>query len=381
VGGDLEGRDHGRGALSCAGQIRLVGARVRGSASLSGIEMAAPDGYALLADRLQVGGEFYLRRLRCQGTIRLNDAEVGATLDCTDARLERPRRRPDGSVRPSLDARAATIGKDLLCRDGFTASGGVRLRRTEARKSVQFIGATLVGSSDTGYARYALNAYGLVTAELTIRPAARPGGAVRLGQARVGTFADSAELWAAERGVDLTGFSYDQLSDTREIDVRTRLRWLEQVMPDYAPGPYEQLAAAYRRAGDEEHAQQVVIARHRRRYAEADPVERVWGALQRWTVGFGYRPWLAVFWLVLFAVLGGAWFAAHPPPPVDQGQNPAFNPWLFAADTLLPIVNLGQDGYWRLEGASQWIGSGLVAAGWILATTAAAGAARVLKRA
>ena len=66
---------------------------------------------------------------------------------------------------------------------------------------------------------------------------------------------------------------------------------------------------------------------------------------------------------------------------IDSGQNPVFNPWLFAADTLLPIVNLGQDGYWRLEGASQWIGSGLVAAGWILATTAAAGAARVLKRA
>ena len=381
VGGDLEGRDHGRGALVCCGQMRLVGARVRGSASLSGIELAAPDGYALLADRLHVGGEFYLRRLRCQGTIRLNDAEVGATLDCTDARLDRPRRRPDGSVRPSLDARAATIGKDLLCRDGFSASGGVRLRRTEARKSVQFVDATLVGPPGTGFARYALNAYGLVTAELTIRPAGRPGGAVRLAQAQVGAFADSAELWAAERGVDLAGFAYDQLHDPRDIDVRTRLRWIEQVMPDYAPGPYEQLAAAYRRAGDEEHAQKVVIARHRRRYAEADPVERAWGTLQRWTVGFGYRPWLAVFWLVLFAVLGGAWFAGHPPPPVDEGQNPVFNPWLFAADTLLPIVNLGQDGFWRLEGASQWIGSGLVAAGWILATTAAAGAARVLKRA
>ena len=69
-----------------------------------------------------------------------------------------------------------------------------------------------------------------------------------------------------------------------------------------------------------------------------------------------------MFWLVLFAVLGGAWFAAHPPRPIDSGQNPVFNPWLFAADTLLPIVNLGQDGYWRLDGASQWISSGLVAA-------------------
>ena len=43
-------------------------------------------------------------------------------------------------------------------------------------------------------------------------------------------------------------------------------------------------------------------------------------------------------------------------------------------------MNLGQDGYWRLEGASQWIATGLDVVGWILATTAAAGAARILKR-
>ena len=112
VAGDLEGRDQGRGALRCAGQVRLVGARVHGSASLSGITLAAPDGYALLADRLQVAGEFYLRRIRCLGTIRMHNAEIGATLDCTGARLERPRLRPDATVRPSLDLRAAMIGKD-----------------------------------------------------------------------------------------------------------------------------------------------------------------------------------------------------------------------------------------------------------------------------
>jgi hypothetical protein len=170
------------------------------------------------------------------------------------------------------------------------------------------------------------------------------------------------------------------MNDTHVIDIQTRLHWLQQVMPDYAAGPYEQLAAAYRRAGHEELSERVLMARQSRRYAEAGVVGRIWGALQRWTVGFGYQPWLAVCWLVLFAVLGGAWFATHTPPPVDNGQNPVFNPWLFAADTLLPIVNLGQDGYWRLDGASQWIASALVAAGWILATTAAAGAARILKR-
>jgi hypothetical protein len=49
-------------------------------------------------------------------------------------------------------------------------------------------------------------------------------------------------------------------------------------------------------------------------------------------------------------------------------------------DLLIPIVDLGQDGKWQFTGASQWISSVLIAVGWILASTAAAGAARVLKR-
>ena len=379
--GDLEGRDHGRGPLVCAGQVRLVGAQVRGSASLSGIELAAPDGYALLADRLLIGGEFYLRRIRCQGTIRLQDAEIGATL-----RLHRmPSWTAPGDGRTAPCAPRSTSGPRRSARTCCARKGSARPAGcgcAAPRRASRCASSTRPWPArpESGFARFALNAYGLVTAELVVELSVPPGAAVRLAQARVGTFADSAALWSAVRGVDLAGFYYDQLDDTREVDVRTRLGWLEQVMPDYTPGPYEQLAAAYRRAGDEEQAQRVLMARHQRRYAESDVVERIWGALQRWTVGFGYRPWLAVCWLVLFAVLGGAWFAANPPVPVDDGQNPAFNPWLFAADTLLPIVNLGQDGYWRLDGASQWISSGLVAAGWILATTAAAGAARILKR-
>jgi hypothetical protein len=378
VGGDLEARDNGRGPLVCAGQIRLVDAEVRGSASMSGVELKLPGGYALLADRLRIGGEFYLRRIRCEGTIRLPDAEIGATLDCSGAHLESPRLREDGSARPSLDARSASIGKDMLCSAGFRAAGGVRVRRMEALKSVQFVGAVLGDARSEPV--YALNAYGLVTPELVLRPSTAPAGRVRLAQAQVGALADAPELWAAGGGLDLDGFDYQKLNDTWAIDVRTRLKWLERVMPDYAPGPYEQLAAAYRRAGDEELSERVLMARQRRRYAESNLLGRIWGRLQQWTVGYGYRPWLAVCWLVLFAALGGWWFALNEPPPVDDGQNPVFNPWLFAADTLLPIINLGQDGYWRLEGASQWISSGLVAVGWILATTAAAGAARILKR-
>ena len=116
VGGDLEGRDNGRGALACAGQVRLVDAHVRGTASLSGVKLAAPDGYALLADRLRVGGELYLRRVRVRGHAAA--AERGRRRDARLHRrpLDRPRLRPDGTHAPSLDLRAATIGKDLRVR-------------------------------------------------------------------------------------------------------------------------------------------------------------------------------------------------------------------------------------------------------------------------
>ena len=378
VGGDIEGRDNGSGAFSCAGQLRLVDAHVRGTASLSGATLDAPDGYALLGDRLRVGGELYLRRATCGGTLRMQNLDVGATLDCTRAALTRPRLRPDDTMRPSLDLRAATIGKDLLCVDGFVAAGGVRVRVADVHKSVQFVDATLGTSS--ALTRYSLNLYGLTTSDLVLLPARAPAGAVRLASARVGSFTDAELLWEAEGGVAIDGFDYQLIDDTRIADTRQRLRLLERAMPDYAPGPYEQLAAAYRRAGHEERAERVLMTRQIRRYAESGPASRVWGALQRWTVGFGYQPWLAVCWLALAWVLGGIWFVGHVPTPVDDGQHPVFDPWIFAADTLLPIVNLGQDGYWRLEGASQWIATALDVVGWILATTAAAGAARILKR-
>lgn len=104
----------------------------------------------------------------------------------------------------------------------------------------------------------------------------------------------------------------------------------------YSPASYDQLVAAYQRGGLDEMAELALIARPHRRCAAAGRTARVRGALQRYTVGYGYRPWLAVCWLIGLWVLGTAWFPAHQPMPVDAGQNPAWNPWLFAADTLLP---------------------------------------------
>jgi hypothetical protein len=191
---------------------------------------------------------------------------------------------------------------------------------------------------------------------------------------------DSAALWSATGGVDVEDFTFGAVRADPEVPIATRLRWLRSVQPDFTPGPYEQLAAVYRNGGDEVRAEQVQLEKQRRRHAELRLAGRIWGRLQEWTVGYGYRPWLALAWLVVFWVAGGLWFSAHRLPRLDSGQDPAWNPWLVSADLLLPIVNLGADGMWRYQGAGQWISGLLVAVGWILASTAAAGAARILKR-
>ncbi len=386
IGGELEARRTGRPALVCHGGLRLVDAHIRGSAVLTGVTLTAPDRDALHGDRMRVGGDLSLRAVTVEGTVRLQNATVGTTLDCTGSVLTAPRHKPLANgetrqdppqVRPSLDVRAASIGKDLLA-SRLRATGGVRMRRADVGKSVQLAGADLGGPG----ARYALNAYGLVTTELDLRPSSPIAGVVMLAEAHVSRFLDAVELWepATPGHVLIDGFVYESLNDTPVVDVRTRLRWIVGVSDGYSPQAFDQLAAAYRRNGQEERSEQVLVARQRERYRTAGAAARVWGTLQRLTVGYGYRPWLAVCWLVGLWLLGGTWFAFHEPPPVDAGQNPVWNPWIFAADTLLPIVNLGQDGYWRLDGASQWIAVALVAGGWILATTAAAGAARILKR-
>jgi hypothetical protein len=53
---------------------------------------------------------------------------------------------------------------------------------------------------------------------------------------------------------------------------------------------------------------------------------------------------------------------------------------VYTLDLMLPVVNLGQKYTFNPGGGEQWLSYVLIAAGWTLATTVAAGVARVLRR-
>lgn len=380
VQGDLDARPataDGYGALQAYGQVRLVGARIHGSASLSGATLHGPSLDVLFADRVRVSGSLFLRRVTAAGSIRLHHANIGSTLDCTAAQLDAPRRRPDGTIKPSLDARAATIGKDLYASRGFTATGGVRISLAEVSKSISFDGARLGGP---GPGVFALRAPGMSCQELNLRFAAPPRGDVSLAGAVVGAVFDSEQLWATQGALDIEDFQYQSLAAAPDVDVRTRLRWLRRALSGYDPDPYDQLAASYRDGGHDDLADTVLLAKQQHRHAARGLAQRIWGWLQEWTVGYGYRPWRALWWLTACWLLGSLWFTFHRLPRLDSGQDPAWEPVIYAADLLLPVVNLGQDGLWKASGASAWVASGLTAVGWLLLSTATAGVTRALTR-
>ena len=71
---------------------------------------------------------------------------------------------------------------------------------------------------------------------------------------------------------------------------------------------------------------------------------------------------------------------SRPASTAAAGGTPHFNPVIYTLDLLLPVVDLGQKYAFNPAGAEQWFSYVLIAAGWLLATTIAAGVARVLSR-
>jgi hypothetical protein len=130
---------------------------------------------------------------------------------------------------------------------------------------------------------------------------------------------------------------------TSPLPAANRLPWLARDSGGYQPQPYEQLAAAYRRMGHDADARSVLLAKQRRRRRTLPAPMRIWGCLQDWVVGYGYRPQRAALWLAVLLAIGTAAFATDHPAPLDRSQVPEFSPLLYTLDhDLRPTVPGGE---------------------------------------
>ena len=350
--------------LVSEGQVSLTGARVASDFDLKGARLSAGGArLALAADGASVDGALVLARMDVDGEIRLRTVQVAQRVLLLDSRLANP-------GRTTLRLSRAKVAADVFC-DRMTSAGEVRVAGASVGGELSFKGARIRNGTGT-----ALDAAGLDAGELSLRLAEPAEGLVDLRHARVRIFRDDPGTWPSS--LSIGGMTYDALEPS--ISARHRLQWLARDPHGHQPQPYEQLAAHYVAVGQPAEARHVMYARERIVRHGKTLMPRTWSLLQDVTIGYGYQPWRAVAWLAVLLIAGSITFAVEPPLPFAQSNAPHFNPVIYTLDLLLPVVDLGQKHAFNPVGAEQWFSYLLMAAGWVLITTVAAGAARVLSR-
>ncbi|HEX2096455.1 MAG TPA: hypothetical protein VHF50_03710 [Solirubrobacterales bacterium] len=430
IGGDMY-----CGGISTEGEVRILGAKIGGQLNLHDAnlrELDGPDGSprpSFIADGAEIAGDLYGLNLSSQGEVRMLGAKVGGQMMLNGAKLEISP-SPLAS-RSALDADGVEVSESLFCGDGFVAKGKVRLLGARVGGQLRLVDATLVSQDpsvsaldgDNLTVRGDMLCRGLVAhgpmrlpaariegqlslAETVLRSEAAAPYALNLVAARVDELilafaeieglvdlrnANVRSFWDAVDGgfagqqperLRLDGFRYEWLREP--LDAASRLRWIAPSQAErHFPGVYAELAEAFRRVGHRGDARKVGIANERRARQDLPRLSprKLWHDFLWLTVGYGYRNWLALFWVLGVIALGAALFALNEGSFIRTSSDaPPLEPVLYAIDTAVPVLQLGQTRTLAATDCMAWVEMGVALAGYALVAAVVAAAAGVFNR-
>ncbi|MFD7032969.1 oxidoreductase [Streptomyces sp. NPDC059917] len=380
--------------------IRLTDAQIGTDLLISELVVQRDNrGRAIAADGMSVAQDFQADLIKTYGEVSLRGAKIGVSMSLRGARLSNP------YGRLALNAPTLTVERTLYLTSialssgngdpgatppygwGQTPTRGGRARRFECRGGLRLDDGRFGDAVDFYGARFVLtqeqeiSLRRIQTPELRFVGEQPERGRVVVSGAKVVKLVDQSTSWPAAPGaVSMEGFVYENLAPRGHFPLARRLAWAEASTAEYSPEPYERLAAVLRASGEDADAREVLLAKMRRRRATLPPAAKAWGYLQDWTMAYGYRPGRAALWMAVLWAAGAVLFSMHDPQPIKADEHPQWSAALFALDLLLPVIDLGQQGQWLLKGGWQWGASVLVLLGWVLATTVATGASRLLRR-
>ncbi|MEO0342814.1 MAG: hypothetical protein AAF198_05195 [Pseudomonadota bacterium] len=230
------------------------------------------------------------------------------------------------------------------------------------------------------------------------------GGIVNLSGVTVKRLNDEPALEDSIYRLRLDGFQYEAFAQHTDISVGARLHWLGRRPEDigFSAQPYEHLARVYEQLGHRDDSDRVRMAKEELQRRDDIAIRLQQGAriragmlwiariLLKFFVGYGYRPVYALAWaMALILVIGfffqKTWqagdmtpnsapiliskdwisatkFAAENPGAYWSSRGQAgqdyetFNAFAYAADLMIPIVNLGQEDAWAPSTTRSWWG-------------------------
>jgi hypothetical protein len=206
----------------------------------------------------------------------------------------------------TLNIMGAQVRGDAFLNYGFRAEGEVRLLGASISGDLVCRGGTFHHPGGDALSADAAQVGGAVYLDGGFRAE----GMVRLLDMRVGQLIDDEASWPTPGHLRLDGFVYTAIA-AGPTDATARLNWLaRQPSTPFRPQPYQQLAKVLRESGHEAYAKQVLIAkeRARRKHGGLGWVARCSNWLLEVTIGYGYRPWLALIWAGFWVLVGGMLF-------------------------------------------------------------------------
>jgi hypothetical protein len=417
------GHDFSAAGLTAKGEVTLVDAHIAGVLDLGKSTLSRPGDVALRLDRAEVASSLYCNAgFTVTGSVDAIGAHVRGSVYFTRAELGRP--PPAAGAAGTAEAAGATGGPaaargaalrlvrtridgDLGCWKGFVAHRPIDIRRTSVGGEFSLLTTDLRGhptAADLSHGRFST---------LTIA-GDEPAGFLDFSKAKCDFFRDGPVPGWPRGNIILDEFEYGTiqmtsipLKDRKQPKYREQLRcreeWLRRAMAasrrrsggahdGYLPQPYDQLAAAYRRVGDDHGARLIELAKYRQRNRVTNWRRRwyskVWNYVQDGVIGYGFAPWRALVWLAVLFAAGVVLFryagpfrpysiiSVHRPEAVFTLNNSVS----YTLDLLLPTSALSDRQVWTSNGPGEVAAALLVAFGLLLTATVFAAAARVLQR-
>ncbi|PHS28122.1 MAG: hypothetical protein COA84_02420 [Robiginitomaculum sp.] len=358
IGGNVILRPRSGQRFHASSEISFLGACIEGAFNANGALLDNPGGVALNFTRVDIRNSVFLTveagfRFQANGECRFWIADIGGQFAANGADLNNPGNE-------ALSFQGANIRGNVFL---LASSGGLPFR---AVGDVHFTGARIESN--------------LITQDVEI------DGTFGVRNAHVQALFDNPDTgWPRQNGhIQLSGFTYNRLHQDNakheDNPIGRRLDWIKRQYQDpnrpkaseFDPQPYTQYANILRARGQNGDADQVLITMHALRLqTHMDP----WfmQAFQKFlglTCRFGYSSSRAVLALMIWILIGSAFYGAHafsgsfgPAEQIGHGEHaslsgtkvsipgvftktvrgcPGLIAPLYAMDTVLPIVEFGQ---------------------------------------
>ena len=356
-------------------------------ASLRSLQLQTTYLKSLHGDFLNVEGDvFFANQCFAEGVVWLREARIAGILNCEDSQFVNPGR----TALYLMDAKTGSVYLRKY-QEGFHAEGEVKLEEATIGGSLDCSGGQFINPAGAAIDAMRANIRGSVflqnfesKGQITFQDAQiekefclsegvwGPDAVLDLTSAKAKTLLNKENGWPAQNNLRLHAFTFDELHKDASFEAGVQKHWIHlQPSDPFRAQPFEMMARVLRNMGLPDEAVKVMFDKNERSasYIIAEDirlgherqafVDSLWYNWFGKLIGYGYYWWNAISASLLVIVVGAVLFKIGYLTtfiiPTDKDafldgrlkpDYPRFNAFVYSLETFVPLVKLELEEYW-----------------------------------